>query len=61
MREKYRIWFWLIEPEDSSSRDPAEKMPSHLKGNAKKKLSIAKFLLWYGAGVFIGLAIARLH
>ncbi len=61
MRQGQTKWLWLVEPEDSSSSEGNGMLSLHSARSGKRILALAKFFLWYGAGILLGLCLARLH
>lgn len=61
MEHKQINWFRLIKPEDTSATGFDGRLNAASGRNENKFFSLAKFLLWYGAGVSLGLFIARFH
>lgn len=62
MQERDKALLWLMTPEDSSSWD-ADGMEACACEQDRRVVfsSIAKFLVWYGAALSMGILLARLH
>lgn len=62
IQDRDNTLLWLMKPEDSSSWD-AERMEACPCEQNRKVLfsSTAKFLVWYGAALSMGILLARLH
>lgn len=61
MIHKQINWFRLIEPEDTSTTGFDGRLNVASGKNEKRYFALAKFLLWYGAGVSLSLFIAKFH